>query len=107
MCSNIDECAYVDPFFPPSLYLSLFVPFSLYTFLCKFTSLSLVTCDVCQIGAGAIGCELLKNFALLGLSCAEDRSGVVHVTDMDHIEKSNLSRQFLFRSVLISCACCK
>jgi ubiquitin-activating enzyme E1 len=47
------------------------------------------------IGAGAIGCELLKNFALMGVSC--DAKGLVHVTDMDIIEKSNLSRQFLFR----------
>jgi ubiquitin-activating enzyme E1 len=47
------------------------------------------------IGAGAIGCELLKNFALMGV--ASDAKGMVHVTDMDTIEKSNLSRQFLFR----------
>ena len=52
------------------------------------------------MGAGAIGCELLKNFALTGVGCGGDREGVrgtVHVTDMDHIERSNLSRQFLFR----------
>lgn len=42
------------------------------------------------VGAGAIGCELLKNFAAIGL-------GNIYVTDMDSIEKSNLSRQFLFR----------
>lgn len=47
------------------------------------------------VGAGAIGCELLKNFALMGLGCG---GGYVIVTDMDLIEKSNLNRQFLFRS---------
>jgi len=47
------------------------------------------------VGAGAIGCELLKNFALLGLGCG---GGNVSVTDMDMIERSNLNRQFLFRS---------
>nr|XP_025042431.1 ubiquitin-like modifier-activating enzyme 1 [Pelodiscus sinensis] len=48
-----------------------------------------------EVGAGAIGCELLKNFAMLGLACGD--GGEVTVTDMDTIEKSNLNRQFLFR----------
>lgn len=46
------------------------------------------------VGAGAIGCELLKNFAMMGLGTDK---GYVIVTDMDLIEKSNLNRQFLFR----------
>ncbi|XP_018573299.1 ubiquitin-like modifier-activating enzyme 1 isoform X1 [Anoplophora glabripennis] len=46
------------------------------------------------VGAGAIGCELLKNFAMMGLGSQE---GKIIVTDMDLIEKSNLNRQFLFR----------
>ncbi|CAL8325721.1 unnamed protein product [Merluccius merluccius] len=46
------------------------------------------------VGAGAIGCELMKNFAMMGLASKE---GEVIVTDMDTIEKSNLNRQFLFR----------
>jgi ubiquitin-activating enzyme E1 len=50
--------------------------------------------NVFVIGAGAIGCELLKNFAMMGVACS---GGVLTVTDNDHIEKSNLSRQFLFR----------
>jgi len=54
------------------------------------------------VGAGAIGCEMLKNWALMGLGCGE--GGAVHVTDMDTIEKSNLSRQFLFRSSDIGAA---
>nr|XP_012323174.1 ubiquitin-like modifier-activating enzyme 7 isoform X1 [Aotus nancymaae] len=48
------------------------------------------------VGAGAIGCELLKGFALVGLGAG--KSGGLTVADMDHIELSNLSRQFLFRS---------
>uniref|UniRef100_A0A7S4IAX6 E1 ubiquitin-activating enzyme n=2 Tax=Odontella aurita TaxID=265563 RepID=A0A7S4IAX6_9STRA len=48
------------------------------------------------VGAGAIGCEMLKNWALMGVGCGE--KGHIHITDMDRIEKSNLSRQFLFRN---------
>lgn len=47
------------------------------------------------VGAGAIGCEMLKNFAMIGLGCG--KGGKITVTDMDTIEKSNLNRQFLFR----------
>ncbi|XP_062056882.1 ubiquitin-like modifier-activating enzyme 7 isoform X5 [Lepus europaeus] len=47
------------------------------------------------VGAGAIGCELLKGFALVGLGAGG--GGSVTVADMDHVERSNLSRQFLFR----------
>uniref|UniRef100_A0A670HU54 Ubiquitin like modifier activating enzyme 7 n=1 Tax=Podarcis muralis TaxID=64176 RepID=A0A670HU54_PODMU len=47
------------------------------------------------VGAGAIGCELLKNFAMIGLAASE--GGSITVTDMDTIEYSNLNRQFLFR----------
>jgi ubiquitin-activating enzyme E1 len=46
------------------------------------------------VGSGAIGCEVLKIWALMGLGVG---SGAIHVTDMDMIEKSNLNRQFLFR----------
>jgi ubiquitin-activating enzyme E1 len=41
------------------------------------------------IGSGAIGCELIKNLGMMGIK-------KVFLTDPDHIEKSNLSRQFLF-----------
>lgn len=49
------------------------------------------------MGAGAIGCELLKILALVGVGAGRRGTGEVIVTDMDVIEKSNLSRQFLFR----------
>lgn len=52
-------------------------------------------CKVFMIGAGAIGCELLKNFAMINLGCGKD--GMITLTDPDHIETSNLNRQFLFR----------
>ncbi|PKX99404.1 ubiquitin-activating enzyme E1 [Aspergillus novofumigatus IBT 16806] len=48
------------------------------------------------VGAGAIGCETLKNWAMMGLGTGP--KGKIFVTDMDQIERSNLNRQFLFRS---------
>uniref|UniRef100_A0A673GJE6 E1 ubiquitin-activating enzyme n=1 Tax=Sinocyclocheilus rhinocerous TaxID=307959 RepID=A0A673GJE6_9TELE len=51
---------------------------------------------VFMVGCGAIGCEMLKNLALLGVGLSR-YSGEICVTDPDLIEKSNLNRQFLFR----------
>ena len=48
------------------------------------------------IGAGAVGCELLKYFAMMGISI--NKNSKLLVTDHDRIEKSNLNRQFLFRN---------
>jgi len=48
------------------------------------------------VGAGAIGCEMLKNWSLMGIGCSPQ--GKIFVTDMDNIERSNLSRQLLFRT---------
>ncbi|CBI15908.3 unnamed protein product, partial [Vitis vinifera] len=50
---------------------------------------------VFMVGSGALGCEFLKNVALMGVSCGNQ--GKLTITDDDVIEKSNLSRQFLFR----------
>ena len=47
------------------------------------------------VGAGAIGCEHLKNLSMSGFGYENSK---IVVTDMDSIEKSNLSRQFLFRN---------
>lgn len=47
------------------------------------------------VGSGAIGCEMLKNWSMIGLGSSGQ--GAIHVTDLDTIEKSNLNRQFLFR----------
>jgi len=47
------------------------------------------------VGAGAIGCEHLKNLSMCGFGTENSK---LVVTDMDSIEKSNLSRQFLFRN---------
>jgi len=51
--------------------------------------------NIFMIGAGALGCEFLKNFALMGISNGKNKS--VTVVDNDNVEFSNLNRQFLFR----------
>ena len=60
--------------------------------------------EVFMVGCGAIGCELLKNFAMIGLGIADPAKNPAHkkkgriiITDPDVIETSNLNRQFLFR----------
>ena len=64
------------------------------------TQKKLENLNIFMIGAGAVGCELLKNFSMMGI-CTDPNSLLI-VTDHDRIEKSNLSRQFLFRENDIS-----
>lgn len=46
--------------------------------------------NIFMVGAGALGCEFIKSFALMGIGCGE--GGMVHCTDNDNIEVSNLNR---------------
>ncbi|KAI9137000.1 hypothetical protein BKA69DRAFT_1033039 [Paraphysoderma sedebokerense] len=50
---------------------------------------------VLMVGAGGIGCELLKNLVMVGF-------GDIELVDLDTIDISNLNRQFLFQRQHVS-----
>lgn len=50
----------------------------------------LAAARILVVGAGALGNEVIKNLALLGV-------GHLAIADRDHVERSNLSRSVLFR----------
>ena len=61
----------------------------------KETLQKIIDMNCLIVGAGAIGCELIKNFAMLNVGTGV--KGNLYITDPDVIEVSNLTRQFLFR----------
>ncbi|KAI9137809.1 hypothetical protein BKA69DRAFT_1127905 [Paraphysoderma sedebokerense] len=52
------------------------------------------------IGAGAIGCEMLKNWAMMGLGTGDN--GCVHISETETVKKRNLTCEFLYRRCDIS-----
>lgn len=56
----------------------------------ELTTNSTENCSLLMVGAGGIGCELLKNLVLTGFK-------KIHIIDLDTIDVSNLNRQFLFQ----------
>lgn len=60
----------------------------------KFVGEKLGNARTFVVGCGALGCEYLKNFALLGVGTGPE--GRIVVTDNDRIEVSNLNRQVCY-----------
>src|SRR6185437_13466903 len=65
-------------------------PFDRFRLISWWDQAKLSNAKVLVVGAGALGNEIIKNLALLGV-------GNLFVADLDLIENSNLSRSILFR----------
>jgi adenylyltransferase/sulfurtransferase len=68
-----------------------FEPFARQQMIEWWNQQRLADAHVLVVGAGALGNEVLKNLALLGV-------GNIYIIDFDVVEPSNLSRSVLFRS---------
>ncbi|KAJ3388414.1 hypothetical protein HDU84_009774 [Entophlyctis sp. JEL0112] len=91
--SNFDNPDWANRWRHPDVYMQRSGPYAVDGFVPGDELTEFVHSDDCKIlvvGAGGLGCELLKNLALMGFKD-------IHVIDMDTIDVSNLNRQFLFR----------
>jgi len=75
----------------PSLVIDDDDRYSRFRLIAWWDQQKLAAARILVVGAGALGNEVLKNLALLGV-------GRVYVVDFDDIEESNLTRSVLFRS---------
>lgn len=78
---------------PPPIHINPDAPddrFDRFRLISWWDQQRLAAAKVLVIGAGALGNEIIKNLALLGV-------GNVAIADMDRIENSNLSRSVLYR----------
>lgn len=81
--------------YTPTLYRVVLVPYTFFSFCIEENAVSvIVNSRVLVVGAGGIGCELLKNLVLSGFQ-------YLHVIDLDTVDPTNLNRQFLFNKTHI------
>ena len=70
------------------------------TVLGAATSSLLTRARLVVVGAGAVGCEVLKNLALMGAACNAE-GGELTVVDGDEVEEINLCRQMLYDEAVV------
>jgi len=85
--------------FPKEVYITTESVLSYY----KMLKVKLTEQNILMVGCGALGCEWLKILSQIG--CGQ--KGTIDVVDMDNIEHSNLSRQYLFRPYHVGMMKCK